>query len=204
MGKTRNAGQVCTSPTRFIVQAGIHDAFVRELGKALGTVKVGAGLDPSSQMGALANERRLLAVGELIEDAVGGGGRLVSGGGRTQTKGYFMQPAVVADVPATAKAMRIEPFGPVALVSRFGTLEEGLAEANRLPYGLAAYAFTTSAATAVAVSDELQSGTVGINSFAVSQIEAPFGGVKDSGYGKEGGHESLEAFMQPKYVHHVA
>lgn len=202
-GKTRNAGQVCTSPTRFIVQDGIHDEFVQRYGEAMDSVVVGSGLDASSQMGALANERRLSAVEGLVADAVSKGGRLVAGGRRAHSSGYFMRPTLVADVPPHANAMQVEPFGPIALVSRFSTLEQGLAEANRLPFALAAYAFTTSAATAVAVGDELQAGGVAINNFAVSHVEAPFGGMKDSGYGIEGGPEGLSAFMRPKYIHHT-
>lgn len=202
-GKMRNAGQVCTSPTRFIVQEGIYDAFVKRYGEAMDRVEVGPGLDPSSQMGALANQRRLEAMEELVADAIEQGGRLVAGGRRAHPGGYFWRPSLVADAPATAKAMQIEPFGPLAMTTRFSTLEEGLAEANRTPYGLAAYAFTRSAATAMAVGDELQAGGIGINTFAVSQVEAPFGGVKDSGYGTEGGSEGLEAFMHPKFIHHV-
>lgn len=203
-GKVRNAGQVCTSPTRFLIQDGVYDEFVRRYGQAMDQVRVGNGLDPENHMGALANGRRLAAMEELIADAVAKGGRLVAGGQRAQPQGDFWRMSLVADVPDDAKAMTIEPFGPLALARRFSTLEDGLAEANRLPYGLAAYAFTQSAATAVAVGNELQAGNIGINSFAVSQIEAPFGGTKSSGYGNEGGHEGLEAFMHPKYIHHAA
>lgn len=202
-GKSRNAGQVCTSPTRFIVQASIHDEFVRRYGEAMDRLVVGPGLDPANQMGALANVRRLEAMEELVEDAVAQGGRLVAGGRRARSQGNFWPLTLVADVPDSAKGMHVEPFGPLALVTRFSKLEDALAEANRLPYGLAAYAFTQSAATAVAAGDELQAGGVGINSCAVSQIEAPFGGIKNSGYGAEGGREGLEAFMYPKYIHHA-
>lgn len=203
MGKTRNAGQVCTSPTRFLVQDNIHDAFVKGFGAALDAMPVGSGLDPVNQMGPVANERRLLAVEGLIEDALQSGGRVVAGGRRAQDTGNFLRPSLVTNVPSSAKAMSVEPFGPVAFASRFSTIEQGLAEANRLPFGLAAYAFTRSAATAFTVSEELQAGGIGINSFAVAQIEAPFGGLKDSGFGTEGGREGLEAFMHPKYVHHA-
>jgi succinate-semialdehyde dehydrogenase/glutarate-semialdehyde dehydrogenase len=203
IGKTRNAGQVCTSPTRFLVQEGVHDDFVRLFGEALDAMQVGAGLDPESQMGPVANERRLHAIEELVEDAVHAGARLIAGGRRGHEKGNFWRPTLIADVPSSAKAMRVEPFGPLALTSRFSTVDQGIAEANRLPYGLAGYAFTRSASTAFAVGDELRAGGIGINTFAVSQIEAPFGGLKDSGYGNEGGHEGLDAFMHPKYVHHV-
>jgi succinate-semialdehyde dehydrogenase / glutarate-semialdehyde dehydrogenase len=128
---------------------------------------------------------------------------VAAGGKRAHNRGNFWRPTVIADTPAEATAMNTEPFGPLALVTRFSKLEDGLAEANRLPFGLAAYAFTQSSATAVAVGEELQAGGIGINSFAVAQIEAPFGGIKDSGYGNEGGTEGLEAFMHPKYVHHA-
>lgn len=202
-GKTRNAGQVCTSPTRFIVQEGIHDAFIQRYARAMDGLVVGNGLDATSQMGPLANHRRVEAMEELLDDALTQGGRLAAGGAKTHAAGNFWRPTLVADVPVDAKAMRIEPFGPMALASRFSTLEQGLAEAHRLNYGLAAYAFTSSAATAVAAGDYLQAGGIGINTFAVSQIEAPFGGLKDSGYGTEGGHEGLAAFMFPKHVHHV-
>lgn len=202
-GKLRNAGQVCTSPTRFIVQDGIHDRFVRRLAEEFDKVVVGPGLDPKSQMGALANPRRMAAMEELTNDALAKGARLRTGGKRAHEDGDFWRPTLLMDVPHSAQAMQVEPFGPMVLTSRFSTLEQGLAEANRLPFGLAAYAFTSSAATAVAVSDELQAGGIGINTFAVSQIEAPFGGIKDSGYGTEGGREGLEAFMRPRYVHHL-
>ncbi|MFM1987670.1 MAG: Alpha-ketoglutaric semialdehyde dehydrogenase [Pseudomonadota bacterium] len=203
MGKTRNAGQVCTSPTRFLVQDGLHDAFVRRFGEAMDALVVGPGLDARSQMGALANGRRLEAIGSLVENAVAHGGRVVAGGSRVGLAGHLYRPTVVAGAGARADAMRVEPFGPLALVSRFATLDDGLAEANRLRFGLAAYAFTTSAATAAIVGEELEAGGIGINTFAVSHVEAPFGGLKDSGYGKEGGPEGIEAYMHPKYVHHA-
>ncbi|MFD0667065.1 NAD-dependent succinate-semialdehyde dehydrogenase [Ramlibacter sp. MAHUQ-53] len=202
-GKSRNAGQVCTSPTRFLVQEGIHDAFVARYAQALDALKVGPGLDPANQMGALANTRRVEAIEGLLADAVAGGGRVVAGGSRVGDRGNFFRPTLVADTPESAQALRIEPFGPLALVRRFSTLEEGLARANDTPYGLAAYAFTQSAATAVAVGDELQAGGIGINTFSVSAIEAPFGGLKDSGYGQEGGPEGLESYLHRKYVHHA-
>jgi succinate-semialdehyde dehydrogenase/glutarate-semialdehyde dehydrogenase len=202
-GKSRNAGQVCTSPTRFMVQEGIHDAFVSRYGQALDALKVGPGLDASHQMGALANVRRVDAIEALVADAVAGGGRVVAGGQRMGGQGYFFRPTLVVDTPDNAQALKIEPFGPLALVRRFSSLDQGLAMANDTPYGLAAYAFTQSAATAVTVSDELQAGGIGINTFAVSAIEAPFGGLKDSGYGQEGGPEGLHSYLHMKYVHHA-
>ena len=203
MGKTRNAGQVCTSPTRFYVQDGIYDAFVAALSKGLDQLKVGNGLAADSQMGALVSQRRLQAIAGLVEDAVGCGARVAAGGQRVGEQGSFFRPTVLLNTPLHARAMQTEPFGPIALVGRFGTLEQGLAVANQSPYGLAAYAFTRSAETVVAVSEGFEAGGIGINSFAVSHIEAPFGGLKDSGYGHEGGSEGLEAFLHQKYVHHA-
>jgi len=203
IGKTRNAGQVCTSPTRFLVQEGIHDRFVAAFAQALDRLVVGDGAASESQMGALANQRRLAAMDELVTEAVDAGAKVVAGGKRIGTRGSFFRPTLLADTPAQARAMQVEPFGPLALASKFESLEEGIARANQAPYGLAAYAFTRSAETAVAVSEGLEGGGIGINSFAVSHIEAPFGGLKDSGYGHEGGSEGMEAFMHQKYVHHA-
>jgi succinate-semialdehyde dehydrogenase/glutarate-semialdehyde dehydrogenase len=202
-GKTRNAGQVCTSPTRFLVHESIHDEFVKRFAKALGDVVIGPGNAPSSQMGPLANGRRVEAMEQLVKDATSAGGELYAGGERLGNTGNFFRPTILVDTPVSAGPMCVEPFGPVALVSRFSRAEDAIAEANRLPYGLAAYAFTQSAATAVTVSEELDAGGIGINSFAVSHVEAPFGGIKESGIGYEGGSEGLAAFMHQKYVHHA-
>jgi len=201
MGKTRNAGQVCTSPTRFIVQDGIYERFVAGFAEAADRMIVGPGLDPTSQMGALANQRRLDAMVRMVDDATTRGGRVLAGGARMAQAGLFFRPTLLADLPPESLALNSEPFGPLALISRFDTLENGLRQANDTPYGLAAYAFTRSAATAIAVGEELQAGGIGINTFAVSHIEAPFGGLKDSGYGHEGGAEGLEAYLHSKYVH---
>lgn len=202
-GKTRNAGQVCTSPTRFLVHESIHDEFVDRFAKALNSVVIGEGLLATSQMGPLANSRRLEAMEQLVSDATAAGGKLFAGGSRQGSIGNFFKPTILLDTPINSGPMTTEPFGPVALVSRFARIEEAIAEANRLPYGLAAYAFTRSSATAVTVSEELEAGGIGINSFAVSHVEAPFGGIKDSGIGYEGGSEGMAAYMQQKYVHHA-
>jgi succinate-semialdehyde dehydrogenase/glutarate-semialdehyde dehydrogenase len=202
-GKTRNAGQVCTSPTRFLVQAGIYERFVAAFSQAMNRLVIGDGMATDSQMGPLANRRRLKAVEDMVNSAVGSGAKVLAGGERQGSSGCYFRPTVLVDTPPDAAVMRNEPFGPLALVSSFGSLEEGLARANNTPYGLAAYAFTRSAETVVAVSEGLEAGGIGINSFAVSHIEAPFGGLKDSGYGHEGGSEGLEAFMHQKYVHHA-
>jgi succinate-semialdehyde dehydrogenase/glutarate-semialdehyde dehydrogenase len=203
IGKTRNAGQVCTSPTRFYVQEGIYPRFLKAFSQAMEQLIVGDGTAKDSQMGALANKRRLQAVSHLIDEAVDAGAKIVTGGKRQGQNGYFFRPTVLTATPMNAQVMNTEPFGPVALVDSFATLEEGLARANNTRFGLAAYAFTQSNDTAVTVSEGLEAGGIGINSFAVSHIEAPFGGLKDSGYGHEGGSEGLEAFMHQKYVHHA-
>lgn len=198
--KLRNAGQVCTSPTRFLVQDRVHDRFVASFAEALRKTRVGNGLDPASDMGPLANPRRETAVGELIEDAVAKGGRQIASGERLFNAGYFRGPALVADVPLDARAMHEEPFGPLALTRRFDDVDEAIAEANRLPYGLAAYAFTASRDRVARVRHGVESGMIGINSFSITWPETPFGGVKDSGYGSEGGSEGLDAYLVTKFI----
>ncbi|HET6971949.1 MAG TPA: NAD-dependent succinate-semialdehyde dehydrogenase [Phenylobacterium sp.] len=201
--KLRNAGQVCTSPTRFLVQEKIHDRFVEALAKAMAETKVGDGLDPATELGPLANPRRVEAMRRLTADAVATGGRLATGGQRIGNVGNFWAPTVIADAPLEAQAMNDEPFGPIALTRRFAEPEEALVEANRLPYGLAAYAFTRDRARAELVRHGIESGLVGLNTFSVTWPETPFGGVKDSGYGSEGGSEGLEAYLVTKLVSEV-
>jgi succinate-semialdehyde dehydrogenase/glutarate-semialdehyde dehydrogenase len=152
---------------------------------------------------ALANSRRLEAVQNLIDEVLALGGKSVSVGGGFGTVGNFLRPTLLTDLSPDARAMNSEPFGPVALACRFLTPEEAIAEANRVPFGLAAYAFTRAAATAAFVSEELQAGGIGINTFSVSLIEAPFGGVKDSGYGLEGGAGGLESYLHSRFIHHA-
>ena len=151
-------------------------------------------------MGPLANERRIPALQALIGDAVEHGARLTTGGQRIGNKGYFFEPTVLADVPTEARIMNEEPFGPVAVVNRFGDLDEAIAEANRLPYGLAAYAFTRASATADRLSREVESGMLAINHLGLALPEVPFGGIKDSGYGTEGGSEALDAYVETRFI----
>jgi succinate-semialdehyde dehydrogenase/glutarate-semialdehyde dehydrogenase len=198
--KFRNAGQSCISPTRMLVQASVYQKFTAALVNHAKQIKVGAGLDPTSTMGPLANARRLKAVGELVTDAVSKGATLLLGGKRIGTKGNFFEPTVLADVPLSVRAMNEEPFGPIALVRPFDSLADALVEANRLPYGLAAYAFTSSIATARAVAAGVESGMVSINHFGLVNPESPFGGMKDSGHGYEGGPEAIEAYLQTRFV----
>ncbi len=198
--KFRNAGQVCVSPTRFYVQASLYDRFVEGFTARMKGYPVGNGMDAATKMGPLANPRRPSAIGALVADAVAKGATLKSGG-EGYGEGFFFQPTLLADVPLNADIMSQEPFGPVAVTRPFDTLEEVLEQANRLPFGLAAYAFTTNLHTANAVGDGLETGMVGINSFTVSTHDAPFGGVKESGFGSEGGPEGLDGYYVTKAIH---
>jgi succinate-semialdehyde dehydrogenase/glutarate-semialdehyde dehydrogenase len=198
--KFRNAGQVCVSPTRFYVQRGIYDAFVKGFAERTARVKVGNGLEDGVKMGPLANSRRPDAVETLVQDAKAKGARVLAGGERGDG-GFFFQPTLLADVPNEANIMNDEPFGPVAVSRPFDTFEEAIEQANRLPYGLAAFAFTENGRRANLVGDLVESGMVGINTFAISGADTPFGGVKDSGFGSEGGKEGLESYQVVKAVH---
>jgi succinate-semialdehyde dehydrogenase / glutarate-semialdehyde dehydrogenase len=198
--KFRNAGQVCVSPTRFYVQAGIYDAFIKGFAERTAKTQVGNGLEAATQMGPLANPRRPDAVASLVNDAKVKGARVLAGG-EAYGDGYFFQPTLLADVPLEADIMTTEPFGPVAVTRPFETLDEALAQANRVDFGLAAFAFTNNLHIANAVGDGLEAGMVGINSFAISVADAPFGGVKQSGFGSEGGIEGLESYFVTKAIH---
>jgi succinate-semialdehyde dehydrogenase/glutarate-semialdehyde dehydrogenase len=198
--KYRNAGQVCISPTRFYVQEKSYPAFVEKFAAAANAIKVGNGLEQGIGMGPLANPRRIDAMEQLIGDAKTHGARVVAGGHRLGNVGNFWQPTVLADVPEDSKIMNIEPFGAVAIMNPFKTFDEVVERANRLPFGLAAYAFTGSAGTATALGESIESGMVGVNTFMVSLPETPFGGVKESGFGSEGGIEGNEAYLATKFV----
>lgn len=198
--KLRNAGQACISPTRFLVQRAVHESFAKAFADGFGALTVGDGLDPSSRMGPLANPRRVQTMERLIGDAVGRGAKLRLGGARIGNRGDFFQPTVLVDVPIDAAIMNEEPFGPVAIINAVDGFEDAMAEANRLPYGLAAFAFTRSARTASRIYEQIESGMVSINHFGLGNPEAPFGGVKDSGYGSEGGPEAVEAYLQTRYL----
>jgi len=198
--KIRNAGQVCVSPTRFYVQEKAYDKFVARFADAIASIKVGDGLGQGIEMGPLVHERRLLAMETFLDDASQRGGRVVTGGSRVGDKGYFFAPAVVTDIPDDSKLMTEEPFGPIAPVTRFKTTDEVLKRANSLPFGLASYVFTNSLKTATAVSNGLEAGMVNINHFGMALAETPFGGVKDSGIGSEGGTESFDGYLVTKFI----
>ncbi len=201
--KFRNAGQVCISPTRLLVHESLYEGFVDRFVEGAKAVKVGDGREPETRMGPLAHHRRVETMEALVNDAAQQGGRVRTGGKRVGNKGYFFEPTVLTDLPKTARIMNEEPFGPIALVAPFSTVEEALEEANRLPYGLAAYAYTKSAKRAAQISGAVESGMVSINHQGLGLAEVPFGGVKDSGYGSEGGSEAIEGYLVTKLVTHL-
>jgi succinate-semialdehyde dehydrogenase / glutarate-semialdehyde dehydrogenase len=198
--KLRNAGQVCVSPTRLLVQENIYDRFVGQFTAAVKAAQIGDGLQSGTQMGPMANPRRIAAMETFIGDAVQKGATLKTGGNRIGNKGNFFEPTVLTDVPKDARIMNEEPFGPVAVINTFKTFDDVVEEANRLPYGLAAYAYTRSAKTANAIAAAVETGMISINHHGLALPEVPFGGVKDSGYGSEGGTEALEAYLNTKFV----
>lgn len=198
--KYRNAGQVCISPTRFLVQDGVYNKFVDKFVDASKKLKVGDGLEAGMQMGSLANPRRSAAMESNVEDAKKHGGKLKTGGSRIGDKGNFYEPTVVTELSNDAMAMNVEPFGPLSVINPFHTFDEAVTEANRLPFGLAAYAWTNSAKTANAIASSVESGMMTINHLGLALPEVPFGGVKDSGYGSEGGSEAIEPYLNPKFI----
>ena len=198
--KYRNAGQVCISPTRFYVHEKNYPKFLARFTEYAKGLKLGDGLEKGITMGPLANPRRLDAMDSFVADAKNRGGKVVTGGSREGNQGFFFQPTIVTDVPDDSKIMTEEPFGPVAPIVTFKTIDEVIERANSLEFGLAAYAFTTSDKNAAAIGDAMQSGMVGVNSVMISTPETPFGGIKESGYGSEGGLEGLHAYMNTKFI----
>ncbi|KRB26001.1 MULTISPECIES: NAD-dependent succinate-semialdehyde dehydrogenase [Mesorhizobium] len=201
--KFRNAGQICVAPTRFLVDRAVYDDFVGRFAEATSRIKVGDGFAEGTTMGPLANPRRVQAMEELVHDAVQKGAELVTGGKRIGNSGYFFEPTILSGVGTDARAMNEEPFGPLALMTPVSGLDEALAEANRLNYGLAAYGFTRSAASAAKMSSGIASGMVSINHYGLALPEVPFGGINDSGNGTEGGTDALESYLNSKFVSHL-
>ena len=198
--KFRNAGQVCISPTRFLVHDSVYEEFVDGFVKQAEALNVGNGLDEGVKMGPLAHDRRLTAIEGFVADAVENGAKVLTGGKRKGNKGYFFEPTVMTNVSNEARIMNEEPFGPLAPINSFSSIDEVVEEANRLNYGLAAYAYTNSAKTAQNLGQAIESGQVSINHHGLGLVDTPFGGVKDSGYGSEGGPEGLDAYMTTKLV----
>lgn len=204
LAKFRNSGQVCVSPSRFYVQERVYEPFVTALATVARSLKIGDGMVEGTQFGPLASRRRVETMERLVADAQACGARLMTGGRRGDGKGFYFQPTVLADVPDQALVMHEEPFGPIAPVTPFADLEEVIARANALPFGLAAYAFTESAARAQQLADRIDCGLMSINHPMGGVPEAPFGGVKESGWGREGGVEGVEAFLVTQFVSHRA
>jgi succinate-semialdehyde dehydrogenase/glutarate-semialdehyde dehydrogenase len=198
--KLRNAGQVCVSPTRFLIQENVYSEFVGKFTEGVKAARIGDGMESGTQMGPMANERRIVAMEAFIGDAVQKGATVNTGGHRIGNKGNYFEPTVLTDVPMDSRIMNEEPFGPVAVISPFKNFDDVVTEANRLPYGLAAYAYTRSAKTAQAIAAQVETGMISINHHGLALPEVPFGGVKDSGYGSEGGSEALEAYLVTKFV----
>ncbi|WP_353226749.1 NAD-dependent succinate-semialdehyde dehydrogenase [Novosphingobium sp.] len=199
--KLRNAGQVCVSPTRFLVEERVFDRFASGFAARAGAFRVGPGLDPATQMGPMANARRPEAMERLVADATAHGAKLLTGGARIGNQGYFFAPTVLAEVPTSAAIMNEEPFGPVAIINPLPDEAAMIAEANRLPYGLAAYGWTEDARRQRRLAAELEAGMIGLNTVMIAGADAPFGGVKWSGHGAEDGPEGLHACLVTKTVH---
>ncbi|MBZ9964645.1 NAD-dependent succinate-semialdehyde dehydrogenase [Mesorhizobium sp. BR1-1-2] len=200
--KFRNAGQVCTSPARILIQDKVYGEFKSKLVERAARLKTGNGSDPGTEMGPLANPRRVQAMEAFVQDATDRNASVATGGRRIGNQGNFFEPTILEDVPQPARIMNEEPFGPIMTLQRFADFDSMVEEANRLPYGLAAYAYTRSARTAAMVSDAMESGMVSINHHGLGLPETPFGGVKDSGYGSEGGSEAMEPYLVSKFVTH--
>ncbi len=202
--KMRNAGQVCTSPTRFFAHESIFDDYAAAFVDRAKATIVGNGLEDDVEMGPTANVRRVPALTELVKDARAKGATVATGGARHGDTGYFFQPTVLLNVPDNARIMQEEPFGPVAVINPVGSLDHAIAQANSVPYGLAGYAFTNRADYIDRLIDEVEVGNLSINTLEASMPETPFGGVKSSGYGREGGTEGLENYMDVKNVWYAA
>ncbi|WP_349581232.1 NAD-dependent succinate-semialdehyde dehydrogenase [Sulfitobacter sp. NFXS29] len=198
--KFRNAGQVCAAPSRFYIHDTHYERFLDGFVAASKELKVGSGFEVGVQMGPLANARRLDAMEVFVADAVDRGAKIATGGRRIGNKGNFFEPTVLTDIPEDASLMVDEPFGPIAPVLPFSSLESAIEKANALPYALAAFAFGTSQKTVDQLSKGLEAGMVSINHFGIASPETPFGGMKESGYGSEGGVEGMDAFVTTKFI----
>ncbi len=200
--KFRNAGQVCVSPTRFLVEAPVAGQFAAALSEQAHRLVVGDPIEDGVQMGPLANERRRAAMEAFVEDALDRGATLFAGGKRLNRDGFFFQPTVLGDVPLTARAMREEVFGPIALVTPIGSIDEALEIGNSLEYGLGSYLFSSSDQVIQKVRGRLRAGMLGINHYQLALPETPFGGIRESGFGSEGGTEAIAAYLETHYVTH--
>jgi succinate-semialdehyde dehydrogenase/glutarate-semialdehyde dehydrogenase len=198
--KYRNAGQVCVSPSRMYVHDQAYDRFVERFAQVAASIKVGSGLDKDTKMGPLAHQRRLPTMQSFMDDADQRGGKVLVGGSKIEGAGNFFAPTVITDLPDDSKLMTQEPFGPIAPIVRFSGFDDVVRRANSLPFGLASYVFTRASRNATAISNALEAGMVNINHFGIALSETPFGGVKDSGYGSEGGAETFDGYLVTKFV----
>ncbi|WP_156517458.1 aldehyde dehydrogenase family protein, partial [Rhodococcus sp. LB1] len=198
--KMRNGGEACTAANRLIVANSVREEFTTKLTARIAALTVGPGSDDGTNVGPLVNEKQRRNVASLVDDAVAAGARVRTGGKSVDGPGYFFQPTVLDEVPANARIVREEIFGPVAAITGFDTEAEGVAAANDTEYGLAAYIYTQNVDRAFRVADKLESGMVGVNRGVISDVAAPFGGVKQSGLGSEGGTEGIEEYLETKYV----
>lgn len=198
--KFRNAGQVCASPTRYLVQEGVYDSFLEAFVSGAKKLNVGDGSKDGVQMGPVAHARRLDAMEAFVRDAVEQGAKLETGGKRLGNEGFFFEPTVLSNVPLSARIMNDEPFGPIAVINRFDDVEAAITEANRLPYGLAAFAFSKRNDRTDRLMRGVETGMMSINHFGLAAPETPFGGIKDSGHGSEGGSEGIQAYLTTKFV----
>jgi succinate-semialdehyde dehydrogenase/glutarate-semialdehyde dehydrogenase len=198
--KMRNIGEACTAANRFHVAGSIADEFAEKLAEKMGEMKVARGTEEGAQVGPLINQDQLDTVSELVDDASDKGAKVLVGGERLDGAGYFYRPTVLGDVPAEARLLREEIFGPVAPVRGFDSEEQAIAAANDTEYGLVAYVYTRDIKRALRVCEQLETGMVGLNQGMVSNASAPFGGVKESGFGREGGYEGMEEYLETKYV----
>lgn len=199
--KYRNAGQICFSPSRFFVQEAAFNRFAEAFTDAARRLRVGYGLDADAEMGPLAHAQRIRAMERLCADADAAGARCVAGGKARQRPGFYWEPTVYLDAPPTSLLMTTEPFGPIASIGCFAGIDDAIAEANRLPYGLSAYVFTRSRAATATLVEAIESGTIGVNTFQVVLPETPFGGVRDSGIGREGGPDGIEPYTVTRFTH---
>lgn len=201
--KFRNAGQVCTSPTRFFIHSSVYEEFCQRMADMAGKLIVGHGLEPKTQMGPMIAPRRLEAMKALVNDAAAKGAKVLTGGEAFERAGNYFAPTVLADIPADARIMSEEPFGPIASLTTFENFEEAIVRANALPFGLASFVFTRDGGLAQRAELALEAGLVGVNHTMISTPETPFGGVNESGFGSESGIEGLEAYMRVKFVSEV-
>jgi succinate-semialdehyde dehydrogenase / glutarate-semialdehyde dehydrogenase len=200
LAKMRNIGEACTAANRFIVHESVADEFAERLAQRMGAMVIGPGIDDGVQVGPLVDAAAVQKVSELVADALDSGAKVLTGAKTVGDRGYFYAPTVLTDVPPTADMFHQEIFGPVAPITTFSSDAEGIALANDTEYGLVAYAFTENLTRAITVAEQLQTGMVGINQGIVSNPAAPFGGVKASGIGREGGNEGIEEYLETKYV----